>query len=85
MKTEDSSLLPSDPFKDVPFRGWKVVTFPDGSQSICFSFGGSTIYDVPLWEMRTFNALAVWIEHLREKNWFLETEDEFWYALREAK
>lgn len=82
---KNSSQSQSDPFKDVPFHEWKVVTFSDGSQSICYSHGGSTIYDVPLWEMRTFNELAVWMEHLRDKNWFKQTGDQFWYALREAK
>ena len=82
---QEAGLLSSDPFKDVPFHEWKVVTFDDGSQSICYSHGGSTIYDVPIWEMRTFYDLAVWMEHLRDKNWFAETEDQFWYALREAK
>jgi hypothetical protein len=85
MKTEDFNVLPSDPFKDVPFCGWKVVTFPDESQSICYRHASSAIYDVPLWEMRTFHDLAVWIDHLRDKDWFLESESKFWWELMKAK
>ena len=71
--------------KDVPLHCWKVVTLRDGYQTICYNHGGSDIYDVPIWELANPQGLARWMNHLRCKNWFQQTESQFWHAMREAK
>jgi hypothetical protein len=73
-------------YKDIPLHCWKVITLPGGSsQTICYNRDGSNIYDVPIWELTdTPHSLAQWLTHLRGKEWFRETEDQFWWALQEA-
>ena len=72
---------------DGSVRRWsafKLVTLRDGSQTICYNHGGS-IYDVPIWELTNPQSLAQWLTHLRDKDWFQQTENQFWHAMREAK
>lgn len=71
--------------KDIPLHCWKVITLPGGSsQTICYNNNG-LIYDVPIWKLTNPQSLAQWLTHLRTKDWFRQTEDQFWYAMREAK
>jgi hypothetical protein len=72
--------------KDVPLHCWKIVTLCDGYQTICHNHGGGDdIYDVPIWELADPQGLARWMSHLRRKNWFQQTENQFWHAMREAE
>jgi hypothetical protein len=70
--------------KNVPLQRWKVITLPDGYQTICYNLDGSNIYDVPIWELANPQGLARWMTNLRRKNWFQQTEKQFWHAMREA-
>jgi len=75
-----------DIHKEVPLRRWKVITLPGGSsQTICYNRDGSNIYDVPIWELTDIpHSLAQSLSHLRTKEWFKKTEDQFWLAMEEA-
>lgn len=71
--------------KDIPLHCWRVITLPGGSsQTICYNNNG-VIYDVPIWELTDIpHSLAQFLSHLRTKEWFKDTEDQFWFALKEA-